>query len=111
MNAAGGITPALAVFGLFVIMGIYNGLKGNKFFNISYLITVGIILLLLCISFGYSLSCYYDEIGQGLTVTDTPEKPGHDFGMSLIGLVSLSIVYAVPYTFFYLIKGRCVKYR
>ncbi|WP_031580326.1 hypothetical protein [Ruminobacter sp. RM87] len=111
MNAAGGITPALAVFGLFVIMGIHNGLKGNKFFNISYLITVGIILLLLCISFGYSLSCYYDEIGQGLTVTDTPEKSGHDFGMSLIGLVSLSIVYAVPYTFFYLIKGRRVKYR
>lgn len=86
-----------------VLIGIYHGWKGNKFFNSSIIAYIAFIFLLVAISFGLNLHSYSILKEMGSTIQHDPYRT---LGNGLAGIIYMLIIYAIIYGICYLISGR-----
>lgn len=92
-----------SLIGILVIIGIYQGWKGNKFFNSPFVAYCVFIILWVALGFGLGVHNYNTQKEMGLPIQDDPYS---DLGRSIYALIILFIIYAVFYGICYLISGR-----
>ena len=96
------------ILGILVLIGIYQGWKGNKFFNAPLITYFVIFSLLVAVGYGMNLHNYNTEIKLGLTVQSNPNR---ELGNSIFVIITMFIIYAIIYGICYLISGRKAKHK
>ena len=96
------------ILGILVLIGIYQGWKGNKFFNVPLITYFVIFSLLVAVGYGMNLHNYNTEIKLGLTVQSNPNR---ELGNRIFVIITMFIIYAIIYGICYLISGRRAKHK